>query len=110
MWNREHSWHFKSFHLETVAGTIFSCLGSNYRDALAMFFEWAQNGLNVNDPGGHSGDLSAYLTWHRRNDLLQALRTSATRAAKALDAESQGDHAEAKRLWAIVLGSVFPKN
>ena len=107
-WNREHSSRFKSFHLETVTGSMFSRLGSNYRDALAKFFEWAPNHLSVSDPGGHSGDLSSYLTWQGKGDLLQSLRSNAERAARALDAEMSADHAEAKRLWAIILGSDFP--
>jgi Second Messenger Oligonucleotide or Dinucleotide Synthetase domain len=106
-WNREHSSRFHSFHLETVTASVFSTIGTNYRDAIAKFFQWAPNHLSVRDPGGHSGDLSAYLTWYARRDLLQSLQTNADRAARALRAEGDGDHTEAKRLWAIVLGSDF---
>lgn len=107
-WNRAHSKHIRSFHLETVAAKVFSSLGSNYRDALTKFFEWAPNHLYVNDPGGQSGDLSGYLTWSGKQELLQALSSAADRAKKANDAEARGDHAEAKRLWRIVLGEGFP--
>jgi hypothetical protein len=62
----------------------------------------------VNDPGGHSGDLSSYLTWTTREQLRQALTSAADRAPKALTAEASGDHAEAKRLWRIILGNNFP--
>lgn len=107
-WNRAHSKHFRSFHLETVAATTFSSLGSNYRDALQKFFEWAPRYLNVSDPGGQGGDLSTYLTWTSRQNLIQALNTAADRAKKANEAEGRGDHAEAKRLWRIILGDTFP--
>lgn len=107
-WNRAHSRRMRSYHLETVAGVVFSSLGSNYRDALAKFFEWAPNHLSVNDPGGKSGDLSAYLTWTSRQELLTALASAKERAKKAIDAESRGDHSEAKRLWRIILGDDFP--
>jgi Second Messenger Oligonucleotide or Dinucleotide Synthetase domain len=107
-WNREHSSYFKSFHLETVVASVFSSLGSNYRDSLTKFFRWAPNHLPVVDPGGHGGDLSSYLTWQRRQNLLQSLSTNANRADRALLAERDGDHAEAKRLWSIILGSDFP--
>lgn len=107
-WNRAHSKRMRSFHLETVAGTVFASLGSNYRDGLAKFFEWAPNHLTVNDPGGRSGDLSTYLTWTAREQLRQALSSAAGRASKALAAEARADHAEAKRLWKIILGDDFP--
>lgn len=107
-WNRAHSKHFRSFHLETVAATTFSSLGSNYRDALQKFFEWAPGHLSVSDPGGQGGDLSAYLTWSGRQELLNALSAAADRAKQANEAEDRGDHAEAKRLWRIILGDAFP--
>lgn len=107
-WNRAHSKNFRSFHLETVAATTFSSINSNYRDALQKFFEWAPRYLTVSDPGGQGGDLSAYLTWTGRQNLIQALNTAADRAKKANAAEARGDHSEAKRLWRIILGDSFP--
>ena len=107
-WNRAHSSRMRSFHLETVAGTIFKTVGGNYRVALQRFFEWAQTRLAVDDPGGLSGDLSSYLTANGRRDLINALATAAERAQRANDAEARGDHAEAKRLWRIILGDEFP--
>lgn len=107
-WNRVHSKRMQSFHLETVAATVFGSLGSNYRDALQKFFEWAPNYLCVNDPGGQGGDLSSYLTWSGRQDLITALSSAAHRAKRANEAEARGDHAESKRLWNIVFGDGFP--
>jgi hypothetical protein len=109
-WNRAHSKHMRSFHLETVAGTVFASLDSNYRDALRKFFEWAPNQLNVDDPGGQSGDLSGYLTWITREQLRQGLVSAADSASKAIAAEARGDHIDAKRLWGIILGNDFPIN
>ena len=107
-WNRAHSKRMRSYHLETVAGTVFSSLGTNYRNGLQRFFEWAPNWLNVSDPGGQSGLLGSYLTSTARSDLLTALASAEERARKANEAEAAGDHVEAKRLWKIVLGSNFP--
>lgn len=107
-WNRAHSNRMQSFHLETVAASIFSSLGNNHRDAMQKFFQWAPNQLYVNDPGGHSGDLGSYLTWHARQELLIALSSAAERARIANAAETLGHHEEAKRLWKIILGSSFP--
>lgn len=109
-WNRAHSKRMQSFHLETVAGTVFESLGSNYREALQKYFEWAPNYLSVNDPGGQSGDLSGYLNWTGRDQIKQALSSANDRASKALTAEARADHAEAKRLWKILLGDDFPTN
>lgn len=107
-WNRAHSKHFRSFHLETVAATVFSGLGSNCRDAMEKFFEWAPTHLDVQDPGGQSGNLSSYLTWNGRQQALAALKSAKDRAESALKAEANDDHTEAKRLWRIILGDDFP--
>lgn len=107
-WNNSHSKRLRSFHLETIAATTFSKLGSNRQGALANFFEWAPSHLDVNDPGGQSGPLSSYLTWAARLEVIQSFSTAAERARKALEAEGRGDHTEAKRLWRIILGSNFP--
>ncbi|MEV4310796.1 nucleotidyltransferase [Actinocrispum sp. NPDC049592] len=101
-WNKEHSKRFRSFHLETMAASCFSSLGSNYRSAMARFFEWAPSYLDVYDPGGHSGNLSSYMTWQQRQDAIASLQTAHSRADKALTAEAQGDHDEARRQWSIV--------
>ncbi len=108
-WNRAHSSRLKSFHLETVTANTFSKLGSNHRTNLRDFFDAAPNHLIVSDPGGHSNDLSSYLSWQDRQDVKQSFSTAYTRCKKAVEAESNGDHAEAKRLWAIVLGDKFPQ-
>lgn len=107
-WNRAHSRRMRSFHLETVAAHAFASIGTNYRLNLQQFFEWAPNWLDVSDPGGQGGSLSSYLTWSGRQELLNALSAAADRAKRANEAEARGDHAEAKRLWKIILGEAFP--
>jgi hypothetical protein len=107
-WNNEHSNHFKSYHLEVVTANIFASLGSNYREAVAKFFLWAPNWIDVDDPAGYSGSLSSYLTFTQRQLLLQRLSNAADRAALALEAEDSGDHEEAIRLWRIEIGGEFP--
>lgn len=107
-WNRAHSKRMRSFHLETVAATAFASIGTDYRLNLQQFFEWAPKWLDVNDPGGQGGSLSNYLTVTGRQELIQALNVAAERAKRANEAETRGDHAEAKRLWRIILGNDFP--
>lgn len=107
-WNRAHSCRMRSFHLETVAAAMFTSLGSDHRTNLKVFFANASTRLGVADPAGHSGRLDRYLTSAARDDLVQQLSAQADRAARAVAAEASGDHQEAIRLWAIVLGSEFP--
>lgn len=107
-WNVSHSKRMQSFHLETIAATAFSNLGSSRQNALARFFEWAPRHLDVTDPGQQSGSLNSYLSWGARTELVTALGSASDRAKKALAAEAAGDHSEAKRLWGIILGSGFP--
>jgi hypothetical protein len=107
-WNAAHSKRLKSFHLETMAGHTFKTLGNNRRTGLEGFFAWAGDFLDVSDPGGQSGSLSGYLSWTARDSVRQSFTTAADRASRAIDAENAGDHTEAKRLWALILGSKFP--
>ncbi|MET8518478.1 hypothetical protein [Nocardioides sp. NPDC004968] len=107
-WNRAHSKRFRSYHLETVAANTFSSLGSNHRENLKRFFVWGQGHLDVHDPGRQSGSLADYLTWTARTDLKSSMQSAADRAEKAIAAEAAGNHADAKRLWKIILGSDFP--
>jgi YD repeat-containing protein len=107
-WNRVHSERLSSFHIEVMVGRIFSSLGSDYRQAAAMFFTHASNYLHANDPAGHSGDLAAKFTWNKQQAILQSFTSARDRADKAVAAEARGDHAEAIRLWRIVFGDEFP--
>jgi hypothetical protein len=107
-WNKAHSKRFRSYHLETIVAVCFSSLGSNYRVALQKFFEFAPRWLSVSDPGGQGGQLSNYLTFTKHQELIVSLDTANIRAKRAIYAESQGNHEEAKRLWRIILGINFP--
>ncbi|MAT06910.1 MAG: hypothetical protein CL424_17905 [Acidimicrobiaceae bacterium] len=107
-WNKAHSSHFSSYHLETIVATVFRSLGDNRRKQLALFFEHAGGYLHVDDPGGQSGDLAASMTLQQEIATGQALASARDRADRALAAESVGDHSEAKRLWRIILGDEFP--
>lgn len=107
-WNSVHSSRLKGFHLEVMTQAIFSSLGSNTRDAVVMFFEYAGGRLHVNDPAGYSGDLASSWSWQKQQDVQQSFTTAHDRAAEALQAESGGNPAEAIRLWRIIFGSEFP--
>ena len=107
-WNASHSKRMRSFHLETMAASMFSTLGTNRQDAVLKFFQWASGYMDVSDPGGQSGSLSSYLTWNGRSDVLNSFTAAEKRASDAIAAEARGNHAEAKRLWAILFGTEFP--
>lgn len=106
-WNREHSKHFKSFHLEVMTATLFTNLGSDRRAALQAFFE--RPVVDVNDPAT-GASLATYMPRGstRRTNAASGLAVAADRALKARAAEARGDHQEAIRLWRIVLGGEFP--
>lgn len=107
-WNQAHSKRLNSFHLETIAASVFAKLGSDYRSALKDFFSWAPTSLDVNDPGGTGVNLAANLSWSRRQEIVASFAAAAEHARKAIKAEDDDDHVEAKRQWRIVLGSDFP--
>jgi hypothetical protein len=91
-----------------MVASMFGSVGSNYRDALKCFFEWAPNRIGVSDPAGHSGSLDSYLTWTDRQAISSRFTEALNRAKRALAEEEAGNHAEAKRLWQVELGSEFP--
>ena len=107
-WNRVHSSRFSSYHLEVMTASLFTQLGANWREALKVFFEHAGNNMDVNDPAGHSGSLSSYLTVDARTLIRSRFAEAKNRAVNALAYEAAGNHAEAKRLWKIELGGEFP--
>ncbi|MFP3881945.1 MAG: SMODS domain-containing nucleotidyltransferase [Actinomycetota bacterium] len=107
-WNAAHSKRLGSWHLEVMIARVFTSMSGDSRNGLMKFFEWAPGYLSVQDPDGYGGDLSDYLTWAARQDVLSSLEAAHERAAKAKQAEAAGDHREAIRLWTIVLGDDFP--
>ncbi len=107
-WNNAHSKYLKGFHIEVMLAAIFSGLDGDSRDACEKFFAWGQNHLDVNDPVGHGGKLSNYLSWSARQSVLNNLKSAHARAVSANAAEARGAHAEAIRLWRIIFGDEFP--
>ena len=107
-WNNVHSHRFKSYHLEVVVANSFGTVSSNWRTALNKLFEWAPNHIGVSDPAGHFGRLDDYLSNADRAAIKSRFSEALERSNRALAAESDGDHAEAKRLWKIELGDEFP--
>lgn len=107
-WNLAHSRRLRSFHLEMLAARTFSSLNNDRRKALELFFNYNRDNLSVQDPAGHSGDLSSYLSPSQRQAVNESLTLAWDRAKAANEAEIRGNHREAIRLWGMILGSKFP--
>jgi hypothetical protein len=107
-WNGVHSHRFEPFHLEVMVASMFRSIGSNYRDALKVFFESAPGRIGVSDPAGHSGPLDDYLTRDAFTAINSRFVEALDRSKKAIAAEERDDQTEAKRLWRIELGDEFP--
>lgn len=107
-WNIAHSSRLRSFHLEMLAASTFTSLDNDRRKALGVFFNTIHHNLSVQDPAGHSGDLSSYLTPNQREQVNASLAVAKNRAALAKTAEHSGDHRESIRLWRLILGNDFP--
>jgi Second Messenger Oligonucleotide or Dinucleotide Synthetase domain len=107
-WNKAHSSHLASFHLEMLVAHNVDELGANSRTVLRLFFDRSRRNLSVHDPAGYSGNLSRYLSWDAKSEAKASLKAARDRADLALAAEERGDHKEAIRLWGIILGEKFP--
>ena len=107
-WNAVHSHRFASFHLEIMVASMFKSMSSNYRTAMQSFFEWGPKWVTVSDPAGHSDDLDDYLSRDARVAIKSRFAEALDRSKRAIAAEDQGDHGEAKRLWRVELGDEFP--
>lgn len=108
-WNRVHSSRLSSFHLETMAASMFAELGNWPDFNLTEFFRLAPNWLSVYDPGGHSGDLSANMTLNTRVQVLTSFSAAHQKGVEAWELEKAGNHDNAIDKWRIILGSDFPK-
>ena len=107
-WNAVHSHRFAPFHLEIMVASMFKSMSSNYRTAMQSFFEWGPKWVTVSDPAGHSDDLDDYLSRDARVAIKSRFAEALDRSKRAIAAEDQGDHGEAKRLWRVELGDEFP--
>jgi hypothetical protein len=107
-WNRVHSARLESFHLEVITQAVFATLGTNSREAVAVFFRHAGSHLHVDDPAGYSGDLASTLSYSQEQAIRQSFQTAQAHADSARQAEANGKVQEAIRQWRIVFGDEFP--
>jgi len=112
-WNAAHGSCFGSYYLETMAATAFASPITDYKQALADFFQrvYTDNSVfNVVDPGGQSGQLNAWMSPEQVAISKLVFKNEANRARQALFTELRGDHASSKAQWSSILGINFPTN
>lgn len=101
------------FHVEMLLASQDLCSGVK---SYAQCFSDLLNLLNrrecaaLQDPLGVSGYIHATATKAKRDQLCATVAWSAERAMRAVEAERDGDLAEAYRLWGLVFKDAFPKS
>lgn len=107
-WNEKHGGVLSSFHIETMTANLFTKMGIDYAQEMEVFFEYAIQHLFVNDPAGHSGDLSQHMTLQQKVDTITRLKAAKEKATRARTAALRGDHKASITLWREILGDKFP--
>jgi hypothetical protein len=111
-WNRMVDRHFRFFHLEVLAWSIFEGVTiSSYPAGVRYFFDKAQAKIPVKvvDPAGYGGDVGAYIyTANQISDAVSRLETARSRALKAEQLAAAGKIPEAYAEWRKVFGDYFP--
>lgn len=111
-WNRTIDNHFRSFHLEVLAWTIFEGVTiSNYPSGIRYYFDKAQAKISVSvpDPAGFGGDVGSYIsTTAQITNAKSRLETARKRAVKAEELAKAGKTAAAYDEWRKIFGNNFP--
>ena len=107
-WNDAHGKQFSSFYLETKAAYLFATMNSDYADALNIFFKLARNDLKVQDPAGHSGELTSDFTYDQWLSAYRRFDSAIEHSEKAMVAHARGDHKESIEQWQVIFGDSFP--
>lgn len=101
------------FHVEMLLASQGICSGvRSYAQCFADLLDLLDRRecAALQDPLGVSGYLRAAATDSKRETLCATVASSAERARRAIEAEDDGDLAEAYRLWSLVFNGGFPKS
>lgn len=111
-WKAVKSDSIRSFHLETLALTIFSPVEMhNWRGSVRYFFDRARTNIlyNIPDPApGFNGFVDSYLTYNQKQALVSPIESAYGRAVKAQEYEDNDKHKDAIDQWRLVFGDYFP--
>ena len=105
-WNTDHGKHLKSLTVEVLALDLMP-VGSR-PNAVASFFAAAQDAVwdPIVDPAGLCGPIQPDLDVRAASD---ALAKAADLAARAVEAEANGEKQNSQCLWRKVFGGIFPE-
>lgn len=115
-WNRYVGEPLRSFHLETIAWSIFGTsfwwhesVRSDWASA-RMFFEKAPDKVRYKlaDPAGLGGDVGAYLTGKALETAISKMNSARDRCARAEKAAKDGDLASMHEAYGRVFGDDYP--
>ena len=111
-WNRNISKHFRSFHLEVLAWTIFDGVTiSDYPSGIRYFFDKGKNLISKKnpDPTGYNDDVGFYIdTQTKLNEAASRFETAYNRAIKAETFARSGNISDAIIEWRKIFGNSFP--
>jgi hypothetical protein len=105
-WNTDHGAHMKSLTVEVLAITYLPVLARP--NAISSFFAAAQDAVwdPICDPANLCGPIQPDLDAHAASTELAA---AASLAARAIEAEANGEKSNAQCLWRELFGDIFPE-
>lgn len=111
-WNRTIHRHFRSFHLEVLAWSIFDGVTiSDYPSGMRYFFDKGGNLISKKnpDPTGYNDDVGYYIDTRDKIDTAVSRFTTAyNRACRAEDYDKDGKIEDAINEWRKIFGDSFP--
>lgn len=111
-WNKNIQSHFHSFHLETLALSIFTNITiSDYPSGARYFFDKGRTLISKQnpDPAGYGGDVGYYINNQDKIDeAVSRFQTAYDRAVKAEYYATLGQTNNAIGEWRKIFGNYFP--
>ncbi len=113
-WNWSHEYRLRGFFLEMWDLDIFQYADlPSYPDGIYRFFDrgiaWIDNNFSVYAPGSYVNLMDTFLGSPTRRSTTRSRFVSARDlAAKAIEANDQGDNAAAIAYWKRLFGEAFP--
>ena len=111
-WNRTIHRHFRSFHLEVLAWSIFDGVSiSDYPSGMRYFFDKGRDLISKKnpDPTDYNDDVGYYIDTREKIDAaVSRFKTAYNRACKAEAYDKDGKVEDAINEWRKIFGNSFP--